>query len=90
MWPPFAGRPTELNQSSPPSNAIGHLQLIDQFACLSDAEIFGMVESVALLQGDSQVEALPAGDGMDGPNLTGGGLALAVAIRGGMAIGVAV
>ncbi len=29
-----------------------------------------MVESVALLQGDSQVEALPAGDGMDGPKLT--------------------
>ena len=63
-------------QSSPASAAIGRtLQLVDQLAGLADAEVFGVVDAVSLLQGDGQVEALAIGDGVEGTHLAGGGLA---------------
>ena len=48
---------------------------------------------IALLQGEGQVEALAIGDGVDGPNLAGGGLAavgLGLAVAVGMAVRVPV
>ena len=84
--------------SSPCSTASGDvLQFVDQLAGLSDAQVFGVVDAVPLLEGDGEVEALAIGDRVQCPHLAGGGLAavgagfaVAITIRCGMTVRVAV